>query len=137
MALLLAKLELQIEGNRFGWASKLPCWTFENSLTELFLGKKPLTGYHTWLVTLFFLLFHNIFLFISWTINKEFFTLGLFSIFWVLEDWFWFLLNDYYGLKNFKKGRIFWHKRWFLGLPTSYWEAIILSSVLLILGYVI
>ena len=136
LALLLAKLELMVEGSRWGWASKLPCWRKTNKFIEFLLGKE-LTGYHAWLVTMFFVLFHSPFLFIKWKLNLELIVLGLFPLFWVLEDWFWFLLNDYYGLKNFKKGRIFWHKRWFLGLPTSYWEAIILSSVLLILGYVI
>ena len=134
LATLLAKLELMIEGSRWGWAHKLPCWRKSNKVIEFFLGKE-LTGYHFWLVSMFFFIFHGAFLFDSWTINKEFILLGTFSIFWVIEDWVWFLLNDYYGLKNFKKGRIFWHKRWFFGLPNSYWGAILIGSIFLILGY--
>lgn len=136
LAMLLAKLELMIEGSRWGWASKLPCWRKTNKFIEFVLGK-DLTGYHVWLLLMFLFIFHGGFLFIKWTSAKECTLLGLFCIFWILEDWFWFLLNDYYGLKNFKKGRIFWHRRWFLGLPHSYWGAIILSGCLFLTSYLL
>jgi len=134
LAGLLAKLELMVEGSRWGWASKLPCWRKTNKFIEFILGKE-LTGYHAWLVTMFLFLFHSPALFIPWSLEKECFVLGSFPTFWVVEDWFWFLLNDYYGIKNFRKGRIFWHKRWIFGLPVSYWGALIASAILLLLGY--
>jgi hypothetical protein len=73
-------------------------------------------------------------MFISWALKTEFTILGLFSFFWIAEDWFWFLENDYYGLRNFKKGRIFWHKRWLFGLPVSYVYGMIIGIIFLLLG---
>ena len=134
LAAVLAKLELQIEGNKQGWAARLPCWKIENNFINWLLGNKPLTGYHLWLMITFFIVFHGYFLFIPWTLSKELYTLGYFSLFWVAEDWFWFLENSYYGLRNFKKGRVYWHKRWIFGLPNSYWGAILLGIAFLLLG---
>jgi hypothetical protein len=132
LALIHAKLELQIEG-KAGWALRLPCWRISNKFVQLILGKE-LTGYHFYLLLLFAILFHSPILFISWTLQKECFILGTYCYYWIVEDWFWFLESKYYGIKNFKPGRIFWHKRWFIGLPVSYWGAIILGSIFFIIG---
>ena len=134
LAALHAKLELQIEGYKVGWAFKLPCWKIENKFTNWLLGDKPLTGYHFYLLILFLFLFHSPYLFISFTLKKEFIVLGVFCWYWLFEDFFWFLENNYYGIRNFKKGRIFWHKRWIWFLPYSYWTGIIVGTLLLILG---
>jgi hypothetical protein len=134
LAALLAKLELQIEGKKAGWALRLPCWKTENKCTNWLLGNKPLTGYHVWLLTTFFFIFHSPYLFISFDIKKELTLLGLFCWFWIAEDWFWFLENNFYGLRNFRPGRIFWHKRWVWFLPVSYIWGIIIGTILLILG---
>jgi len=136
LAALHAKLELMIEGSRSGWAWSLPCWRINNKLTELIIGKE-LTGYHFYLLLLFLFIFHSPFMFINWSVKKELFSLGCFSFYWVVEDWFWFLENSYYGLRNFKKGRIFWHKRWICGLPVSYIFGILVGSILFTIGGVI
>ena len=133
LAAIHAQLELMIEGQRGGWAMRLPCWRIDNKITDIILGKE-LTGYHFYLLLMFCFIFHGPFLFIDWNWQVESVIMGCFSFYWILEDWFWFLENRYYGLRNFKKGRIFWHKRWFLGLPVSYWIGIILGSILLYLG---
>jgi hypothetical protein len=133
LAALLAKLELMTEGQKSGWAMRLPCWRIDNCITRLLIGKE-LTGYHFWLLIMFLFMFHGAFLFISWNCAKELILLGLFLWFFIAEDFFWFLENDYYGLRNFKKGRIFWHRRWILGVPVSYMWSGILGAILIYAG---
>jgi len=134
LAAMVAQLELQIEGKKTGWASKLSCWRIENRITNLILGNKPLTGYHVWLLTTLLFAFHNIYLYVSFNLKTEMQCLGYFSWFLVIEDFMWFIENNYFGIRNFKKGRIFWHKRWFWGLPYSYWWGMIIGTLLLIGG---
>jgi hypothetical protein len=137
LAALLAKLELQIEGKKLGWASGLPCWRKENKFICWLLGNKPLTGYHVWLLLTFLFLFHGPYLFIPFNPKTEYTILGLFSWFWIAEDWFWFLENNLYGIRNFKPHRIFWHRRWIWFLPVSYIWGLIIGSILLCIGKLI
>ena len=132
LAAIHAKLEIMIE-SKYGWALRLPCWRLDNWFTNLLLGKE-LTGYHFWMLTMFIFIFHSSFLFIDWTFKKELLLLGLYFLYWIAEDLLWFIESKYYGLRNFKKGHIFWHKRWLLGLPISYIWGIIIGTILLILG---
>lgn len=68
----------------------------------------------------------------SW--KNEANTIGLLSLFFVLEDIFWFIFNPHYTLKKFINKDIEWHKRWFLGLPYMYWWGMIIGTTLLYLG---
>ena len=132
LAIIHAKMELMAEG-KMGWGLNFPCWRINNKIINLLINKE-LTGYHFYMGLLFLLLFHSPFLFIKFTLKKELIILGLFIWYWVIEDFAWFIESKYYGLRNFKKGRIYWHKRFWLGLPVSYWENIIIGSILLFLG---
>jgi hypothetical protein len=132
LALIHAKLELMTEG-KHGWGLNFPCWRINHYLINLLIGKE-LTGYHFYMCIMFLLLFHSPFLFVGFSIKKELLAMGLFFWYWVLEDFFWFVESKHYGLRNFKKGRIYWHKRWKIGLPISYWWSITIGSLLLILG---
>ena len=134
LAGLLAKLELQIEGKRAGWAAMLPCWKKQNKFINTMLGNKPLTGYHMWLMITYLFMFHSPYLFIPFTLKTELILMGFFFWFWILEDFFWFLENDAFKLKNFKKGQIGWHKRWIFGLPISYIWGMSMGTGLLVLG---
>jgi len=135
LAVIHAKLELQIEGKRMGWAFNLPCWKKENKFIDWLLGKKPLTGYHVWLLIMFLFLFHSIYLFIPLSLKNETILMGLFFWYWIVEDFLWFVENPYYQLRNFKRGRIYWHKRW-IGkrIPVSYLISAIIGTTLLLLG---
>jgi len=132
LAAIHAKMELMSEG-KMGWGLRFPCWRINNALINFLIGKE-LTGYHFYMCILFLLLFNSPFLFIPFTIKKELLILGLYFWYWVWEDFFWFVESKQYGLRNFKKGRIYWHKRFFLYLPVSYWSGIIIGTGLLILG---
>lgn len=135
LAFLHSKLELEIEGTEEdgGWAKWLPCWRRSNWFTQLVLGKE-MTGYHFQMILLGLLLLHSPFMFITWTIKLESLFFGYFCIYWVMEDFVYFLLHPKYRLKNFRKGKISWHKRFWGFLPVSYWSGIILGIIFLILG---
>jgi len=129
-----AKLELMIEGKRMGWAFNLPCWRIDNVITRFILGKE-ITGYHWYMCLMFLLLFHSPLLFIRWTLSNELRILGFYFLYWIVEDFLWFIENPYFRLRNFKKGRIYWHKRWIGNrIPVSYLISLIIGIVLLILG---
>jgi len=132
LAFIHAKVELMTEG-KGGWGLRFPCWKINNHIINILIGKE-LTGYHFYMGIMFLLLFHSPLLFIKWTLKSEFIILGSYFLYWILEDFFWFLQSPHYGLRNFKRGRIYWHKRWFLGLPYTYWWSIIIGTGLLILG---
>jgi len=132
LAAIHAKMELQSEG-KMGWGLKFPCWRLNNALIRLVIGKE-LTGYHFYMCMMFLLLFHSPFLFIAFTLKRELTIIGLYFWYWIFEDFFWFIESKNYGLRNFKPGRIYWHKRWSLGLPVSYWGGMIIGTLLLLLG---
>ena len=122
LAFFFAKVEIQIEGAD-GWAAKLPTWRIERHwLLDLFWGGRPMTGYHFWVFSFIFLFSHlGLFLTGTWSWRLELRVLGMISAFWTIEDFLWFFMNPAYGLRNFRSGRIAWHKRWWLGMPTDYW----------------
>lgn len=132
LALVHAKLEIQIEGHD-GWARTLPCWRLNMFIVKLIIGKE-LTGYHTYLFILFLLLFHSPLLFLPFTWQTEALILGCFNLYWILEDFLWFVLNKHYGIKAFRPKRIPWHRRWMLGIPISYWISVILAIIFLSWG---
>lgn len=132
VASLHAKLEIMIEG-KSGWARSLPCWRFNRFITKLILGKE-ITGYHFYLFLMFLALFHSPLLFLTWTFKTESLILGSFCIYWIIEDFLWFVENKHYTFKAFRKGKISWHKRWFLGFPVSYWISGIIGTALILLG---
>jgi hypothetical protein len=125
-------MENMSEG-KAGWGLRFPCWHINNTLIRLLIGKE-LTGYHFYMMLTFLLIFHCPFFFINWTFKKELITIGLYFWYWVIEDFIWFVESEYYGLRNFKKGKIYWHKRFLIGLPVSYWWSIIIGTLLILGG---
>jgi hypothetical protein len=121
-AFLWAKLEIHIEGQR-GWAADLPTWRVEkHRLLDLLYGGRPLTGYHVWCFAFMFFFFHMpLFWTGSWSIGQELNVIGGFFLFWVAEDFLWFVLNPHFGLRKFTKEHAWWHKRWLAWVPVDYW----------------
>jgi hypothetical protein len=118
---LFAKVEIQIEGGD-GWAAKLPTWRLENRLTQILYGGRPLTGYHLY-VQLFVLVFcHFPFaLGLPLTARSEALVLAFMILFWIIEDFLWFVVNPRFGIRNFKASAIWWHRKaWFLIAPREY-----------------
>ena len=116
-ALLLALLEIEIEGG-IGWAERLPTWQravasfplpLRLVLYTLF-GKKPVTGYHLCLVSFTAVLIHGAyFIGLDWSLGSELGLLSRLILFWLLEDFLWFVMNPKYGLAEFRPGRVWWH----------------------------
>ena len=56
-------------------------------------------------------------------------------LFWIIEDFLWFILNPAFGINNFSPDKVLWHKHWFLGIPADYWNFTIVAAILMWLSY--
>ena len=120
---VFARLEIEIEGPD-GWAAKLPTWRICNKWTNLFYGGRPLTGYHLWVQVFVLLLVHCPFAlgFVPWNWSGELRVIGYLILFFLVEDFLWFVLNPAYGLKKFRAQHIWWHApHWWWIMPRDYW----------------
>lgn len=131
LALFFAQVEIQIEGAH-GWASQLPTWRIEKHwLLDIFWGGRPLTGYHAWVFSFMALVFFMPLAFNGrWTWRDAGQALGGLMLFWVVEDFGWFVMNPAYGFERFHEGGVAWHHRWFLGAPPDYWFGVLGSFAL-------
>lgn len=122
-ASLFALLEIQIEGSS-GWASGLPTWRVESRWTRWLLGSRALTGYHLYVHLFLFLLLHLPFALSlappGW--SAELRILAFWVLFWVLEDYLWFVFNPRYGARGFNPQQAWWHApSWWWIMPREYW----------------
>ncbi|MGD0542553.1 MAG: hypothetical protein ABSB33_13655 [Tepidisphaeraceae bacterium] len=123
LAFTFAKVEIEIEGPH-GWAATLPTWRIRNRWTRLLYGSRPLTGYHLWLQLFVFLIAHLAFaLGLSpWSRAMELRVIGFVIIFFLVEDFLWFVLNPAYGIRRFRREHIWWHApTWWWIMPRDYW----------------
>lgn len=122
LAGVFAKVEIQIEGAA-GWAANLPTWRIEKHwLLDLFWGSRPLTGYHAWLFPFMALFFHFPLVFMgrfSWRAEAR--VLACIELFWVAEDYLWFVFNPAYGVAKFSPAFVPWHIHWWGPAPVDYW----------------
>ena len=122
-ATLFALLEVQIEGPD-GWAVKLPTWRKENFWTRIFYGGKPLTGYHLYSQLFIAFIIHLPFLagMAEISLKSESLVISFMTLFWITEDFIWFVLNPAFGIKKFKKECVWWHApAWWWIMPRDYW----------------
>ena len=133
MAFILAEWEIQIEG-KDGWAAKSPGWRVEKGWLMKLSGGRPVTGYHFYMTIFLIALVHLPLFFLAWTWRLECLLLGFYVGMVLLEDFLWFVLNPYYGIKKFRKGQIWWHKSWWGPVPALYWFLLTLAGVLIWLG---
>jgi len=136
LALFFAQVEIQIEGPT-GWAANLPTWRVEQYWwLDWFWGGRPLTGYHLWVFSFMALAFHlPIALLQRWSWHIELRILGALALFWIIEDWLWFVMNPAYGLVRFSPRFVPWHKSWIGPMPTDYWMFGSIGVVLLMLSF--
>jgi hypothetical protein len=133
MACILALWEIQIEG-KDGWAARLPGWRIEKGWPVKVTGGRPITGYHLFM-TLFIVSFiHLPLFFVPWSWRLESLLLGFYLGMMLLEDFMWFVFNPHYGIKNFRRGKIWWHRNWWGPVPGFYWILLIILTVLIYLG---
>lgn len=122
-AACFALLEIQIEGGR-GWAAGLPTWRVETRWTRLVFGPRPLTGYHLYVHLFVAVAVHLPFLLslAPLTLRAEARVLAFWILFWVVEDFLWFVLNPAFGLRRFRREHIWWHApAWWWIMPREYW----------------
>ena len=135
-AALFALLEIQIEGSA-GWAAELPTWRVENRWTRLLLGARPLTGYHLYVHLFVLLLVHLPFLLhlAPWSWAAELRVIAFLILFWVAEDFLWFVLNPAWGVSRFRREEVWWYAEGWWGLmPRDYWIATPVGVVLYFLS---
>jgi hypothetical protein len=131
IAFFLANVEIQIEGAA-GWAANLPTWRVKsNWWLEIFWGGREMTGYHAWIFPCITLFFHFPFVFLGhWSWRSEARAIGCILLFWISEDFLWFVFNPDYGIAKFSPGNIPWHLHWWGPAPTDYWVFLSISAAL-------
>ena len=131
-----ANVEIQIEGAN-GWAGALPTWRIENNvLLDIFWGGRPMTGYHAWVFPFIALFFHFPFCFVHrWSWRLEARAMACAMVFWISEDFLWFLLNPSFGLAKFNHVDAPWHIHWLWFMPTDYWSFSLVAMGLFWLSY--
>ena len=132
MAFFFANAEIQIEGGA-GWATSLPTWRIENSIwLDLFWGGRAMTGYHAWVFTFMALVFFSPLAFNGrWTWRDVGLAAAGLIVFWVCEDFTWFLINPAFGWERFNPVDAFWHKHWLWGAPVDYWGGLAVAAFIL------
>ncbi len=132
---VFANVEIQIEGGA-GWAANLPTWRIDNSWMNLFWGGRTITGYHAWVFAFMTLTFH-LALFVvgtfTWRLEARIF--GAVMVFWIVEDFLWFIFNAAFGWSKFSPEFIPWHKHWLLGVPVDYIVSLSAGVGLIIWSY--
>lgn len=134
-AACFALIEIQIEGPA-GWAANLPTWRLKNSwLARLFPGR-PLTGYHLWILVFIVVVAHLPFAFgLPLTWQTELRAIAFILLFWVAEDFLWFVLNPHFGIRRFRPQHIPWHRQaWWWIAPRDYWIALTVGIALYVLS---
>ena len=95
-----------------------------------------MTGYHAWVFPFIALFFHFPLLFLAqWSWRLEARAIGCIMLFWVVEDYLWFVMNPAYGVAHFSPAHIAWHKHWLWFAPTDYWVSLLVADVLLFFSY--
>jgi hypothetical protein len=133
MSLILALWEIQIEG-KDGWAANSPGWRLEKGWLVKVTGGRPITGYHFYMTVFIIVLVHLPLFFVTWSWRLECLLLGFYLGMVLLEDFLWFVLNPYYGIKNFRKEKIWWHRTWWGPVPSLYWILLVLTVLLIYFG---
>src|SRR4030042_3144204 len=99
MSFILAFWEIQIEG-KDGWAAKAPCWRIEKKWLVRLTGGRPLTGYHVFMTLFLVAMVHLPLFFVSWSLRLEGLLIGFYLGMVLVEDFLWFALNPYCGIKR-------------------------------------
>ena len=115
VAMVFAAVEIEVEG-KHGWAEKSATWFRTKGLAAkiygVFMGGKPLTGYHLFMFFLPLLVFHSHFAMgVPWSFARELLVFAMYFAWLPTWDFLWFVLNPEYGVKKFKKQNVWWHAR--------------------------
>jgi hypothetical protein len=122
-SLLFSLIEIQSEGE-YGWAVKFPTWRIDNKWTKRFNNKRPLTGYHVYFALFMVVMVHIPYFlgFTKITLPNELLIISYLILFFILEDFLWFVFNPHFGINKFKPEYIWWWApTWWWIMPRDYW----------------
>ena len=68
----------------------------------------------------------------SWRIEAR--IIACIMVFWLVEDFLWFVLNPAYGIAKFTPANVPWHIHWTAFAPTDYWTMSAAAIVLFFLS---
>jgi hypothetical protein len=140
IALWFALIEIEIEGAH-GWALRLPTWFRTRGpagrVYGAISGGKPLTGYHLFMASLPLVILHLPFGYgADWSAAAEVMVFATYMAFAIGWDYLWFILNPAYGLRGFRRGRVWWYTGPWIGpLPLEYYAAVAGSFVLALIAW--
>jgi hypothetical protein len=136
LAYLFANAEIHIEGDA-GWAANLPTWRIEKHwLLDLFWGGRPMTGYHAYVFSFIAVFFHApVFFTAQWSWHMEARIVASLMVFWIVEDFLWFVINPAFGWRRFSPRFVAWHRHWVFGAPVDYWIFSAISAALFWMSY--
>jgi hypothetical protein len=140
LALWFALIEIEIEGAH-GWALRLPTWFRTRGpagrLYGAVSGGKPLTGYHLFMASLPLVILHLPFGYgADWSAAAEVMVFATYMAFAIGWDYLWFILHPAYGVRGFRRGRVWWYSGAWIGpLPNEYYAAVAGSLVLALIAW--
>ena len=136
LAYLFANAEVHIEGDA-GWASSLPTWRIEHHwLLDIFWGGRAMTGYHAYVFSFIAIFFYfPVFFLAQWSWHMEARIIASIMLFWIVEDFLWFVINPAFGWKRFRPEFVAWHRNWVCGAPVEYWLFSALAAALFWISY--
>ena len=71
----------------------------------------------------------------AWTWALELRVLAFLILFWILEDFLWFVFNPDWGIRRFRPEYVWWHApNWWGPLPRDYWLFLPLAAGLYLAG---
>jgi hypothetical protein len=122
-SLSFALLEVQVEGAA-GWAGALPAWRVDNRFTRVLMGGRVLTGYHLYAHLFVVAMVHVPYAMgaarPTWRFEAR--IAAFLVLFWVLEDFLWFVVNPAFGIRRFRREHVPWHAPgWWWVMPREYW----------------
>lgn len=122
-AILYSILEIEIEG-KSGWAENLP---------TQYSGIGRLTYYHVIMnITIILVITYSTLLIKD---TNLWIVLFYIIIWFLVEDFSWFVLNPYYTLDKYSRENIWWHsdQEWILKNPMHNWIGIVVLLLILII----
>jgi hypothetical protein len=58
----------------------------------------------------------------AWTWGMELRVASFYILFFIAEDFLWFVLNPAFGIRRFRKEHVWWHApTWWWVMPRDYW----------------
>lgn len=136
-SIVFANVEVQAEGKDGGFGKNMPTWEWKNKWLMKISGGRALKGYHLYMGIFMCIIVHVAVPFgglaASWSWQSECLLLSFLPLFFVMEDFLWFVFNPGW-FQKFRKKEVWWHR--FRGpAPDFYWIFMIISGLLIYFGW--